>query len=455
MLRLALLSGRGRLGPFTGALVALIASSALVMAGAMPLEAALRTHPPVERYAGAAAVVSGQQIVGKDHDVPLGERARVNSALAARLAAIPGVRAAIADVSAPARLGARAAVAHGWSSAALTPYALSAGRAPSGPDEVVTGYRAALGAKLRLASTEPARTVTVVGVARPRDPIGQQTAIFLTDGEASRLARHPGRVDAIGVLAAPGFDVSRLRSASPGAGVLTGDARGKAEHPELQQARTTLIAVTASFGGLALFIAIFVVASTMGLSIQQREREIALLRAVAATPGQVRRMIAWEAAIVGLVGSALGIWPGAMLGRALADGLVDHGIAPPNLTVTAGWLPIAAAVGGGVAAALLAVLGAARRAARVPPTHALGDAAVEPRLLGPGRMIGGLLALAGAAPLFAVSATTSAPDTARSSRAAPPESSGRRSRGFRRSAAFSRRRTCAPPRGASRRPARR
>ena len=36
----------------------------LVMAGGMPLEAALRSHPPVERYAAAAAVVTGQQIVG-------------------------------------------------------------------------------------------------------------------------------------------------------------------------------------------------------------------------------------------------------------------------------------------------------------------------------------------------------------------------------------------------------
>ena len=48
----------------------------------------------------------------------------------------------------------------------------------------------------------------------------------------------------------------------------------------------------------------------------------------------------------------------------------------------------------------------------MPPTHALTDAAVEPRLLGPGRVIGGLFVLAGAAPLFAVSTTTSAPDTA-------------------------------------------
>jgi putative ABC transport system permease protein len=123
-------------------------------------------------------------------------------------------------------------------------------------------------------------------------------------------------------------------------------------------------------------------------------------------------MIAWEAALVGLVGSAVGIFPGAELGRALADGLIDHGIAPPNLTVTAGPLPIAAAVGGGVLAALLAVLGAGRRAASVPPTHALVEAAVEPRLIGPGRLIGGGLALAGAVPLFAVAATTSDPGTA-------------------------------------------
>src|SRR5829696_7419366 len=412
MLRLALLSARGRLGTFTGAFVALFASAALMMAGAMPFEAALRTQPPVERYDAAAAVVTGHQVVGTEDKVPLGERARVDSALAARLAAVPGVRAAIADVSAPASLGGRVSVAHGWSSAKLTPYVLSAGRAPGTADEVVTGYRAPLGAKLRLGSTEAARTVTVVGIARPRHAVRQQTAIFLTDAEAARLAGHPGRVDAIGVLAGSGFDASRLRAASHGAEVFTGDARGKAEYPELQASRETLIAVTASFGGLALFIAIFVVASTMGLSIQQREREIALLRAVAATPRQIRRMIAWEAGIVGLIGSAAGIWPGAVLGEKLGRALVRHGIVPPSFTVEADWMPAAAAVAGGVAVALLAVLAAGRRAARVRPTLALSDAAVEPRLIGPGRLVGGLLALAGAVPLFLVSTTTHVPETA-------------------------------------------
>src|SRR3954449_12258371 len=397
MLRLAILSARGRLATFTGALVALTASAVLVMAGGMLLQGALTTHPPVERYSAAAAVVTGQQVVGKEDRVVLGERARVSSSLVARLAAVPGVRAAVADVSVPASLGDRATVAHGWSSAELTPYALSAGRAPAAPGEVVTGYRAEIGTKLRLGSTETGRTVTVVGVARPRHAVTQQTDIFLTDAEATRLAGHPGRVDAVAVLAGPGFDAARLRAAAgPGTRVLTGDGRGKAEYPDLEEGQTELIAVSASFGGLALFIAIFVVAGTLGLTIQQREREIALLRAVAATPGQIRRMIAWEAAIVALVGSAIGIWPGAKLGHALAEGLVRHGIAPSTFSVSAGWLPITVAISSGVVVALLAVLAAGRRAARVPVTRALGEAAVEPRLLGRGRAIGGLIALAGA-----------------------------------------------------------
>src|SRR5262249_30660585 len=133
----------------------------------------LRTHSPVERYAGATAVVTGQQTVGAGHDVLLGERARVSSALIGRLAAVPGGRAAIGDVLVPARLGGRVAVVQGWSSAALTPYGLPAGRSPARPGEVVTGYPAALGARLTLAATGPAGTVTVVGIARLCYPVSQ------------------------------------------------------------------------------------------------------------------------------------------------------------------------------------------------------------------------------------------------------------------------------------------
>src|SRR5436190_11854530 len=172
MLRLALLTARTRPGSFAGALLAFAMSAVLVMAGGMLLQAALRTHPPVERYGAAAAVIAGDQLTGADHDIELGERVRVPTSLTSRLRSVPGVRAAIADVGVPARLGRRTAEAHNWSSAQLAPYVLDAGRAPRQPNEVVTAYPAKLGAHLMLSSTRPARQVTVVGIALPRHAAG-------------------------------------------------------------------------------------------------------------------------------------------------------------------------------------------------------------------------------------------------------------------------------------------
>src|SRR3954452_5641107 len=197
MLRIAILTARSRLGLFAGALLAFFASAVLVMAGAMLLQAALTTHAPVERYAGAAAVVTGPQKYGTDHDVVLDQPPRVNRTLVNRLAAVPGVRAAIGDVSVPARLGHRSAVVHGWTSSRLTPYVLTGGRAPVRPHEVVTGYPADLEAQLVFTSTDAARSVTVVGVARPRHAVTRQAAIFVTDAEAARRAGHAARDRAI------------------------------------------------------------------------------------------------------------------------------------------------------------------------------------------------------------------------------------------------------------------
>src|SRR5213080_3904790 len=124
MLRLAIITSRKRLGTYVGAFLALFGSAILVMAGGMLLKSALQSHAPVTRYAAAAAVVTGHQDVGPDHDVILGEPVRISTALVGRLAAVAGVRAAIADDAVPGRLAAHDVQAHGWSSAQLAPYHL-------------------------------------------------------------------------------------------------------------------------------------------------------------------------------------------------------------------------------------------------------------------------------------------------------------------------------------------
>src|SRR3954447_18509745 len=351
MLRIAILGVRGRLSAFTGAFVALLVAAVLVMACGVLLESGIRAHAPVERYAGAAAVIAGKQSIGEDGDVVLTERARVDASLAARVPpAAAGPRRArgqgIGDFASPGR----GVTAHGWSTAALNPYTLREGRAPQRPGEAVAGFGTRLGAHVRLLD----RTARVVGIAAPRTPVTRERVVFVTDAEAIRMAGHPGRADAIGVLGP--VDARRLRAEVPrGVRVLTGRDRGQAEDLAVQEARETLIAVAGAFGGLAMLIALFVVAGTLGLSIQQREREIALLRAIAATPGQVRRMIGWEALLVGLVASAAGVWPGVVLGRVLGHALARHGVAPDDLVVHAGWIPVVVTLGAGVLTALLSV----------------------------------------------------------------------------------------------------
>src|SRR3954449_1750511 len=259
MLRLAWLTGRSRVSGPAAALLAFAVSAMLVMAGGMLLFAALGTHPPVERYGAAAAVIAGDQKTGADHDVVLEERVRVDVSLLPALQAVPGVHAAVADIGVPARVGGHVAEIHNWGSAQLAPYSLTRGRAPQSAGEVVAAFPAKLGSTLILSSSEQPRHVTVVGVAHSHARVGTNVVfVFVSDDEAVRLAGHPTRVDAIGVLADGQVDIAALRTAAQGASVLTGDARGEAEQPEFEAGRTRLIAVAASFGGIGAFISLFV-----------------------------------------------------------------------------------------------------------------------------------------------------------------------------------------------------
>ena len=433
MLLLALQGIRNRKGPFTGAFVALVAASALVMACATLLASGMRDQAPIERYAGTPVVVAADQYVKTEvgtenqENVLLAERARVDATLIAKLERVPGVRAAIADDSTPAQIfgsrdreidgpGGHPTFVHPWRARLLTPYALSAGRAPAADDEVVVDAALASsgnlrpGARVRLASTGPARVMTVVGIARTRVTVDKQAALFVTDAESARLGGHPGRVDAIGLLGTP--DPERVRTVVGQARVVTGDKRGEVEHVEVADLREAVIAIAGTFGGLALLIALFVVASTLGLSVLQREREVALLRAIAATPRQVRRMIAWEARLVSLAASAVGIVLGVAIARTLGGALSDHGAAPEDMVVRGGPIEVIVTVAATMLTATLSVRLAARRAARVKPTRALQDSAVEPRLIGPVRLLAGLVALGGGAVLAVVATSSTDLDTA-------------------------------------------
>ncbi|WP_174248324.1 ABC transporter permease [Streptomyces hoynatensis] len=422
MFRYALETLRARKAGFAGAFLALACAAALVTACGSLLETGLRGEIRTERYAATPVVIAADQNVHhethkhgkvKHKAKPVYERVWLPSGTAGEVAAVPGVGEVLADLSFPAVVAGEdpdRSFGHAWSSAALTPFTLAEGRAPEADDEVVLDRELArdagaqVGDQVTVQSTAAPARYTVSGIAE--GDIAEQSALFFTGHEARRLAGHNGQDAVLGVFPAEGVSTEeladRLTEALDGtpAEVHTGSGRGEAEFLDAAQARVELVSMGAALGGTGLLVAILVVVGTFALTARARHREIALLRAIAATPRQVRRLIGREALLVGLAAGPVGAAAGFALSGPLYRRFVELGAVPETLGQVRSPFPAAAAVLATLLAAWLAARVSTCRAAALRPAQALTEAAAEPRRLGPGRLVAGLLVLAGGAVLL-------------------------------------------------------
>ncbi|MGW2160939.1 FtsX-like permease family protein [Nonomuraea sp. NPDC001699] len=153
-----------------------------------------------------------------------------------------------------------------------------------------------------------------------------------------------------------------------------------------------LVMLPAILGGWTLAIVAFGVVSTVSLTIGHRERELALLRSIAATPRQIRQNVVLETLLVAVPAIAAGLPPGAGLGAVVLARLTDGGLVEAGIGLAAGWPSVATGAGTSLAAALAAAMISSRRAASIPPVRALA-AAAPGRALGRGRVVAGALLL--------------------------------------------------------------
>ena len=217
----------------------------------------------------------------------------------------------------------------------------------------------------------------------------------------------PADVDLIAVTAKPGISpdvlAGRIRAdlhGGQGYTIATGAARGDVANLNAAIERSN----GADLGGALIvpivLISLFVLASTTALAVNLRRRRFALLRAVGATRGQVRRAILTELAVCGAVGGALGWLPGAALGARCVRALAAHQMLPAG---SAAWLSpwlLAIACGASALVAWLSGQVAARRGSRTPPAQALRETAAERKWPNPVRVVLGLLAAGGSGTLM-------------------------------------------------------
>jgi putative ABC transport system permease protein len=146
---------------------------------------------------------------------------------------------------------------------------------------------------------------------------------------------------------------------------------------------------------IAIYLTAIIVGVTMSATIARQARDIALVRAIGATPGRVRRAIALQAVLIAVPATLAGVPLGTLGGRAWIHGLVGHGVIPAEVTFAAhpGALPIALAIT--VGTSLLGALIAAIRPSRVRPSVALAETAAPRRRIGVVRTGLGLVLVAG------------------------------------------------------------
>ncbi|WP_270886771.1 ABC transporter permease [Pedococcus sp. 5OH_020] len=326
----------------------------------------------------------------------------VPGSVVTRLASVPGVARVDGNVSDPTTfvvskrgklIGGGGPPGLGLShndaptSAGDPPATLSSGRWPKGAGEVVLDSGTARRADYRVGDTvtlvtsgsTPKVTATLVGLAEFKGGTVGATLTFFDTRTAQKLY-FGGRNEFtdVWVTARPGTseaDLAKaLQAALPsGLEAVTGASVAKESATGINKALSFINVFLLIFAGIALFVGSFLIINTFSILVAQRSRELAMLRALGAGRRQVTRSVLFEAFVVGLAGSTVGLGMGFVLATGIQKLFAQFGLdlSGSPLVFRPSTALIAYAVG--LLVTMLAAYLPARRAGRMPPVAAMRD----------------------------------------------------------------------------------
>ncbi|MGY5078293.1 ABC transporter permease [Streptomyces nigrescens] len=340
--------------------------------------------------------------VGKD-----GKRTTlVDEKLADTIRALPGVESVRRNVNGTATVAGpdNVPLGHDWQNLAANfqpgkdghdpRYPLLKGRGPAAGNEIALDEATAkasgrkIGDSVRLATDGPVLTKKLVGIVSTDDPqvtAGGSLTLFDT-ATAQKLFLHPGQFDELVIGAAPGADQQALTAKV--SEVLPKDRATATSGTDLAAEQSKMVAsqnealsqTLLTFAGIALFVGVFIIANTFTMLISQRSREIALMRAIGASRRQVVRSVLAEAALLGLISSAVGFALGTGLAVGLRAVLEANGAGFPDGPVVISPAAVLSALGVGVVVTVLAAWLPSRKAAKIAPVEALNTVEAPPAL---------------------------------------------------------------------------
>ena len=263
-------------------------------------------------------------------------------------------------------------------------------------------YGLSAGDLIQLNVAGTARQGIIAGLVEARDALSRRALEYLVLADLSTAQELSGRLGFLEridlILPEEGREAAlqRLEVLLPeGMQVLPAEGRSQAAEQITSAFRTNLTALSL----LGLVVGLFLIYNTMTFSVVQRRQVFGTLRALGVSGREIFVLVLGEALLVGLVGSALGILLGLLLGR----GAVDQVSQTINdvfftLTVREAVLPASSLIKGGLlglAATVLAAWVPALEAANSPPRRILSRSQLEllsTKILGRAALLGAIIA---------------------------------------------------------------
>ena len=228
--------------------------------------------------------------------------------------------------------------------------------------------------------------VRVVGVFTfgAESSLGGSLIVDTTLADAQRWFDMSGSVSEIDAKAVAGVSADtlaqRVQAALPAyADVKTGAQAATDQTKQISDAIGGFLRpVLLSFGGIAVLVGAFIIFNAFSMTVAQRRREFAMLRALGASRRQVLLTITGEALAMGVLASLLGIFAGLGIAAGILKLFEAANIDIPHSGLVLAPRTVIVALAVGIIVTLLSAVIPAARATRVPPMAALHEGAVLP-----------------------------------------------------------------------------
>jgi putative ABC transport system permease protein len=264
------------------------------------------------------------------------------------------------------------------------------------------GYTVGDTVKLVTPGDPPSMQAKLVGIVDFGEGSLAGATLTLFDAQAMQQLFFDGRTEWSGVslTAADGVSQQELRDAAAkvlpqGITARTGDSMVKTNEEGLQEILGFINTFLLVFATVAMIVGTFLIINTFSILVAQRSRELALLRAMGASRGQVSRSVLGEAFVIGIIGATVGLGVGYLLAQGLRAlfGAIGLDLSSATFPVEPRTVIVSYTVG--IVVTMLAAYLPARRASRIPPVAAMRDDVALPEASLHRRVIVGTLMVIG------------------------------------------------------------